>query len=69
MVGILDIGLGNIGSVARMVERVGHNPVLISNSDQLLAVNKLILPGVGKFDRGIDCLQASGLISSIISFA
>ncbi len=60
-IGIVDYGVGNLGSVRNMLRRVGCNAAIVSQADELAACNKLILPGVGAFDRAMDRLDASGL--------
>lgn len=64
-VGIIDVGLGNIGSIVRMVEKVQGHCVLIKDVNGLKAVDKLVLPGVGSFDQGVSLLRSSGLFDAI----
>lgn len=46
-----------------MLKKVGCTDVLITNDkDDLKAADKLILPGVGAFDQGMQSLADSGLI-------
>jgi glutamine amidotransferase len=65
MLTIIDYGLGNLASVANMVHRVGGKSRLSSYPDDLLQASKLILPGVGSFDHGMEQLHARGLIPAI----
>jgi glutamine amidotransferase len=60
-IGIVDYGVGNLGSVRNMLRRVGCNPLMIDNAADMLRCSKLILPGVGAFDRAMERLDASGL--------
>jgi glutamine amidotransferase len=60
-IGIVDYGVGNLGSVQNMLRRIGYHAAIVSSADELKACDKLILPGVGAFDRAIDRLGASGL--------
>ena len=60
-IGIVDYGVGNLGSVRNMLRRVGCNAGIVDNADDLRACAKLILPGVGAFDRAMERLDASGL--------
>lgn len=66
LVGVLDVGLGNIGSVQRMIFKVGGRSVLISKPEELDNVKKIILPGVGHFDEGMRKLRESSLIDRLI---
>jgi imidazole glycerol-phosphate synthase subunit HisH len=54
IIGIIDYGVGNTGSVKRAVELAGADPLLISAPDDSVQCNALILPGVGNFS---DCYQ------------
>jgi glutamine amidotransferase len=67
-ISILDYGLGNTGSVLRMVEKVGGTARKVSTPEELLQANKLILPGVGHFDHGMHLLQEKNLVSALQSF-
>lgn len=60
-IGIVDYGVGNLGSVRNMLRRVGCETALVDKPADLMACGKLILPGVGAFDRAMDRLDASGL--------
>lgn len=64
-VDVLDYGIGNIGSVIRMIEKVGGSAKSISTADEIRHSEKLILPGVGHFDHGISQLVERGLLESL----
>ena len=61
MIAILDYGVGNLGSVLNMVRRVGLNAEITGNPVVVAKASKIILPGVGAFDRAMTCLSKSGL--------
>lgn len=61
MMVILDYGIGNLGSVLNMLRRVGLTAEITNNPLVLAKATKIILPGVGAFDRAINCLSNSGL--------
>lgn len=63
MIGIIDYGMGNLGSIHNMLTRLGIDSEIISDLDQIRAADKLILPGVGAFDNAITNLQKRGMIS------
>ena len=46
MISVLDSGLGNCGSVKRMIEHVGGTAQIIRNSEEVLKSEKIIMPGV-----------------------
>ncbi|WP_417845215.1 imidazole glycerol phosphate synthase subunit HisH [Thalassospira povalilytica] len=66
---ILDYGIGNLFSVCRAIEKVGGTPELISKPDQVVEASKLIIPGVGAFERCVSRLKEFNLISSIMDYA
>lgn len=61
MVGVLDFGIGNIGSVVNMLKKGDIEACAVQTAGQMDACNKLILPGVGAFDAGMALLTRSGL--------
>ena len=59
---IIDYGMGNLGSIANMLKKIGTK-VLISKDIELIEkADKLILPGIGAFDTGMKNLAQEGLI-------
>ncbi|HUP32328.1 MAG TPA: imidazole glycerol phosphate synthase subunit HisH [Gaiellaceae bacterium] len=62
MLVIVDYGLGNLGSIANMATRLGAEPVVSSDPEILRAAGKLVVPGVGAFDRGMQNLRERGLV-------
>jgi glutamine amidotransferase len=63
MIVIVDYGMGNLGSIANMLKKVGAKDVKIScNASDIEQADKLILPGVGAFDSGMQRLRETGLI-------
>jgi len=64
-VGVIDYGMGNIGSICKMLRLVGAEPVVSSDSIVLQTADKLVLPGVGHFDRAMSNLQSTGLIDTM----
>jgi glutamine amidotransferase len=53
--------MGNVGSIANMLKRIGAEPVVSSDPVRLAEAERLILPGVGAFDTGMSRLKESGL--------
>lgn len=53
-VGVIDYGVGNLGSVMRALEELRANPTLIMHAQDMHAMDCLILPGVGNFS---DCAR------------
>lgn len=48
-VAIVDLGLGNLHSVAKAFERAGAKPELSTDPDVLLRADRLVMPGQGAF--------------------
>lgn len=61
MIVIVDYDMGNIGSIQRMLKKLGVQTSLSQDPNEIREAEKLILPGVGAFDSGMDNLDASGL--------
>jgi glutamine amidotransferase len=61
MITIVDYGMGNLGSVANMIKKVGGKSLITSNADDIKNSKKLILSGVGSFDNGVNKLKELGL--------
>jgi len=60
MIVIVDYGMGNLGSVANIIRKVGGKAAISQGDDDLRRADKLILPGVGSFDNGMDNLRRRG---------
>lgn len=59
-VGILNYGVGNIGSVFRAVEEIGALPIVINDPNEVHKSERLILPGVGNFSECMRILDCEG---------
>ncbi len=62
MITIVDYGLGNLGSILNMLRKVGVAAELTGEPERVAKAEKLILPGVGAFDNGMENLARLGLI-------
>lgn len=61
MIAIINYGLGNLTSILNMHKRLGIDAVITNDPGELQKADKLILPGVGHFDKGMQNLQQNGL--------
>ena len=68
-IGIVDVGIGNLGSLRQALYNQGWDPVSVSTPEQITKVTHLILPGVGAFASAMDKLDGAGLIAPIQEFA
>ncbi len=62
---VVDYQLGNIASVVNMIRKVGGKAVVASSKEEILTATKLILPGVGAFDHGIEQLHKLDFFTAI----
>ena len=62
MIIIINYGLGNLGSIANMLRKIGVEAQVSSEVSAIEKSDKLILPGVGAFDRGMTNLRESNLL-------
>ncbi|MEM6884969.1 MAG: imidazole glycerol phosphate synthase subunit HisH [Verrucomicrobiota bacterium] len=64
-VGIIEYGAGNLSSVMRAVSLAGAEAELISCPEEVLKVDRLILPGVGAFSYCMHHLVSRGVDTAI----
>lgn len=62
MIVVIDYGVGNSGSIANMLDYLGFDVCIASESTEIRKASHLILPGVGAFDPAMTRLRASGMI-------
>lgn len=65
MLAIIDYQMGNLRSVQKGFERVGHQATITSDPDVLAKADKVVLPGVGAFGDAIAELRRRGLVEPI----
>jgi len=61
MIAIVDYGMGNLRSVQKGFEKVGHAAVITDDSRVIEKAQGVVLPGVGAFKDCYDGLVARGL--------
>ncbi len=59
---IIDYGLGNLVSVKNMFKKLGIEAVISDKINKIENASKLILPGVGSFDNGMNLIREKGLL-------
>ncbi len=65
MIAIIDYGVGNLASVNKAFSFIGVESAITSNPDEILAADKVVLPGVGAFADAMASLQKTNMISVI----
>ncbi|MBI9087694.1 MAG: imidazole glycerol phosphate synthase subunit HisH [Desulfobacterium sp.] len=63
MITIIDYGMGNVGSIKNMLERIGEPAIITNDIGEIREAVKIILPGVGAFDNAMTQINDSGLRS------
>ena len=62
MIAIIDYHAGNIGSIENIIKKLGHDAVITSDPSTVHSADKIILPGVGAFDYGMQKLRNLNLL-------
>jgi glutamine amidotransferase len=61
VIAVVDYDMGNRGSILNMLKKVGAEATLSRDPEVLRAAEKLVIPGVGAFDEGVNRLAEYGL--------
>ena len=69
MIVIVNYGMGNFGSVANMLKKIGANYIISSDIDTIRNAEKLILHGVGAFDTAISRIDEMDLREILLDLA
>ncbi|MGA2034678.1 MAG: imidazole glycerol phosphate synthase subunit HisH [Thermoguttaceae bacterium] len=67
MIAIIDYGMGNLRSVQKAFEKVGHEAVVTSDAAVVAAAAKVVLPGVGAFEDAMAELRSRGLVKPVLA--
>lgn len=62
MIAVIDYDIGNVGSVANMIKKIGFTPVVTGDPDVIAKANKLILCGIGAYDNAMQSLIDKKLV-------
>ncbi len=66
VIGIIDYGMGNNGSIRNMLRKAGaEEVVLATTAADILSASALILPGVGHFGRAMEELHTRDLVQPL----
>jgi imidazole glycerol-phosphate synthase subunit HisH len=66
MIAIIDYGMGNLRSVQKAFEKVGHQAIVTSDPAQVAAAAKVVLPGVGAFEDAAAELRRLDLVEPVL---
>lgn len=67
MIAIIDYDMGNLRSVQKGFERVGHDAVVTREPGKIRNASHVVLPGVGSFRECMENLTGYGLVEPIIT--
>jgi len=65
---VIDYGIGNVFSVCNALAQAGADASLTRDRAEILAADRIILPGVGAFKRAMEALNELGLSDTLKSF-
>lgn len=65
MIGLVDYGGGNVGSVLKAVEHLGYAAQPVDRPEVLQSAEKIILPGQGHFGAMMNALSERGLLAPL----
>ncbi|MCC7127456.1 MAG: imidazole glycerol phosphate synthase subunit HisH [Microbacteriaceae bacterium] len=68
-ISIVDYGVGNVASVQNMFRKAGIVAEVTGDPDRVAVSPKVLLPGVGAFDRAAGILRKTGLGEAIVQAA
>lgn len=66
MIAIIDYGMGNLRSVQKAIEAVGHSATVTPDPDAVRRADRVVLPGVGAFADAIAHLRQTGLAEAFL---
>ncbi len=65
MIAIIDYGMGNLASVSNAFTKIGYANQITSDPEQILAADRVVLPGVGAFADAIKSIRNRGIDQAI----
>ena len=69
MIAIVDYGAGNLRSIQRALEAAGATIKITGDPDEVIAADRVVLPGVGNAAAAMTRLRASGLADAVAETA
>ena len=67
-ISIIDYGRGNLRSVQKAFETVGHEAQIISRAQDIERAERLVLPGQGAFKDCMATLESQGMVAPLRSY-
>lgn len=69
MIGVLDIGMGNLRSMANAIDQNGFDPLVVREASAFHGLTHLVIPGVGNFGAAMSEITVRNLRQGIRDFA
>ncbi len=66
MIAVIDYGMGNLRSVQKGFEKVGHPAHVTGDPAEVARADKVVLPGVGAFEDAMAELGRRGLVEPVL---
>lgn len=68
MIGIIDYGMGNLGSVSNALSYLNVEHMICDTKEKIAQCDKLILPGVGAFAQAMETIKEKDLYACIDTY-
>lgn len=68
MIAIINYEMGNLRSVQKALEKVGHQATITSDPAEVAAAERIVLPGVGAFSDAMAALKQRQLVEPLKAF-
>ncbi len=68
MIAVVDYGRGNLRSVQKAFEYLGHKAIVTDDPDIVVKADKVVLPGVGAFGDCMENLKSRHLDEAVVEF-
>jgi glutamine amidotransferase len=65
-IAIIDYGMGNLRSVQKAFEKVGHSAMITNDPAAVAKARKVVLPGVGAFEDAMHELRQRNLVRPVL---
>jgi glutamine amidotransferase len=65
VIALVDYGMGNVRSVLNAFESIGTDARLVSDPDEVVASERVVVPGVGAFGDAMVALRERGLAQAV----
>ncbi len=65
MIGIVDYGMGNIGSIYNMFKYIGAKAYVCKYPEDIKKASKIVLPGVGSFKKAMEIIKDRSIYEAL----